>query len=142
MQSQLKDNAEKASVEAIKQRALYDSYWQKTFGSADTAVSNLDNGARITRLSGYVAAAKNAVNNGLDALYAKAGIDSNTPFVTKDVVLNSINRDISDVSDKKQMISLIKNALSKPGMADENGNISLTALRKLKNTIASLSEIG
>jgi hypothetical protein len=136
-QSQLKDQAEKAAVDAVKQRALYDSYWQKTFGSADTAINNLDNGARITRLSGYVSAAKNAVNNGLDALYSKAGIDSNTPFVTKDVVLNSINRNISDVSDKEQMISLIKNALSKPGMADEDGNISLTALRKLKNTIAN-----
>ena len=137
LQSQLKDSAEKAAVAAIKNRAVYDTYWQKIFGSADTAISNLDNGARITRLSGYVAAAKNAVNNGLDALYAKAGIDSNTPFITKDVILNSINRNISDVSDKTQMISLIKNALSKPGMADEDGNISLTALRKLKNTIAN-----
>lgn len=135
--AELEANAQKAGVNAVNERAMFDYAKNKVFGGGAGSVGYYSPGSRIERLIETSDAAKSSVSQGLTELYTGAGIKLDQPVATVDNIITSLENKISDPVLSGMAVDAAKEALKKKGMTTADGMVTLSGYRNIQDQIAS-----
>lgn len=134
----LKRQAMDAGAEAVAVKALYERGLNETLGGLGSDVSSFTTAQRIPRVQYQIDRVKGSIKGAVGRLYDAAGIRDNDIVANESELLEWIRTGVKATKDQEAYSDALKRVLTKPGMKDDNGNITLKAYRDMRDDLVGL----
>jgi len=135
--AELERQAADAAGELINARALHDKGLDKIFGSLGSDAVAFTPNERLGRVNVQIDSVKKSIKGAVSKLYSEAGINENDIVANKQDLIDWIATGVSAKKDQAVFIDAVERVMKKPGMMDENGNITLKAYRDMRDELAN-----
>ena len=136
-QMKFAQDAQKASVESLKQQALYMDGLDRLFPTGVSDIGSITPGVRIDFIKNASKTAKDAVSSGMFEIFNRVGIGLNEGVATVKDIFNQLpHRGFANV-DKAEIQNSITKALQQKGMLTKDGEITYAGYRRIRDDIAS-----
>jgi hypothetical protein len=135
--SELERQANDAAAELINARALHDKGLDAIFGGLGSDALAFTTNERLGRVNVQIDSVKKSIKGAVSKLYSEAGINENDIVANQQDLIDWIKSGVSAKKDQAVFIDAVERVLKKPGMMDENGNITLKAYRDMRDEMAN-----